>query len=154
MWSRVCSGTGTGSRLPYPGKTVPFSTGLRVFGYRNFGQVSRHMTLFIHQTYGTTFFFIDSGRQPPPLAPPSLQKRVEGCIFSFLATTALSAPSLASEASGGSSLVILGDDDDDDPSLASKASGGLSRFVLCDYGPQPPLPHFRSERRFILSRSR
>jgi len=30
MWSRVRSGTGTGSGLPYPGNTVPFSTVSRV----------------------------------------------------------------------------------------------------------------------------
>jgi hypothetical protein len=30
MWSRVCSGTGMGSRLPYPGTTIPFSTVSRV----------------------------------------------------------------------------------------------------------------------------
>jgi gag-polypeptide of LTR copia-type len=34
MWSQVCSGMGTGSGLPYPGNTVPFSTVLRVCWYR------------------------------------------------------------------------------------------------------------------------
>ena len=47
MWSRVCSGMGTGSGLPYPGNTIPFSMVLQVCWYQDFGQVSDHLTLLI-----------------------------------------------------------------------------------------------------------
>ena len=59
MWSQVCSGTGTGSRLPYPGKTVPFSTGLQVSGYKNSSQVRNHM---IHLK-----LMLDDNHHHPPL---------------------------------------------------------------------------------------
>ena len=47
MWSRVPSGTGTGSGSPYPSNTIPISTVLRVCRYRHSGQVSDHLTLLI-----------------------------------------------------------------------------------------------------------
>ena len=46
--SWVCPGTGTGMGLPYPWKTVPVATGLRVFWCRISSWVSGHMALLIH----------------------------------------------------------------------------------------------------------
>jgi hypothetical protein len=48
MWSQVRTGMGTGSRLPYPRNTVPFSTVLWVCADWDFGQVSDHLTLLQH----------------------------------------------------------------------------------------------------------
>jgi len=53
--SRVRLGTGTGSGLPYPHNTVPFSTVLWVFRYRD----SSHVTLLIMLIVGYTFVYND-----------------------------------------------------------------------------------------------
>ena len=72
IWSWVCSGTGTGSRLAYPDNTIPFFMVLQVCWYQD----SSHVTLLI----GYTFVYNDVCS--PSNAPPSPQKRDRGLCFS------------------------------------------------------------------------
>ena len=55
--------------------------GIRVPEFQS-GESSYDLVYSI-KIYGTTFFSFHSGWQPPPLAPPLLQKQVEGYIFLF-----------------------------------------------------------------------
>ena len=64
---------GTGTGLPYPGNTVPFSTVLRVCAgmpYRHFGQVSDHLTSLIHSRR------LSVSTTPPPSLAPNASWRV------------------------------------------------------------------------------
>jgi hypothetical protein len=58
--------------------------------------------------------------------------------MTFSATTGITTPSLAANASGGDSHSVLGDYKQPPPSLTANMSGGVSCSVLHDYKQHPP----------------